>query len=113
MNYQVKAEKVAKAIRKNGKPVILTKKISNFDPETRKDTPVETPDPGYCIEEKATTKWNDAGSVLKSSRKLLCVDIADPQPGEKLTVDGKTLSILHVDPVRPGDVVLLYEVYFK
>lgn len=113
MNYQAKAEKVAKAIRKNGKTIILIKDNSSFNPETRKSTANDTPDPGYCIEEKADIKWNDSGTVLNKARKLLCVDIEDPRPGENITVDDKTSKILLVNPIMPGDVVLLYEVYIK
>lgn len=117
MNYQAKADKVAKAIKKNGIPIVLGKITSNYDPETRKDVPSITPENGFCIEDKlnamslAALKWHPEGTVLSSMRKLLCVEITDPQPGETITIGGKDVMIKQVTPVKPADVVLLNEVY--
>ena len=116
MNYSKIATSTAKKIKKNGKAIALRKEsgLTTFDPVLGKKVPVYDPDEkGYALEVQYDVKEGREGWLIDGVKKLMCVGITNPSPGDLLHMQSIDFSIVHVKPFSPADVVIYYEVFIK
>lgn len=105
----------APLIRQYGKPITLlrTTGAGSYDPTTGDIDSAGTIEEhaGYAVESNYSAALVDSSAIATGDRRLLCVDIPRPVPGDDtLKVGSREYSIVNVNPVSPGEVEIMYEV---
>lgn len=116
MNYAATALSVANKIKSAGKPITLIRPAGGtFSGASGTQTGGSTvTTPGFGLEVAGETKLIAAGVVQNSSKTLLVAGLPEPTPGQdKITVDGVTMSVSVVKPVKPAGVMIYYEVVLE
>lgn len=64
--------------------------------------------------DRFTAKEREGTSILDTDTKIIAstMDI-DPTPADTLTIGGDTFDIMRADPVKPGGVVLIWEIWAR
>lgn len=127
MNYTATAKKVAKKIKKDGKPAIIVRPgdatgwTKKFDAKNAKwywedgsgtivyiDPATDVEVPCSVLETKYEIKHIDGSLIQQGDRLFLCSE--HPALGETLRTDEVDLTVIQAVPLRPGEVTIYTEV---
>lgn len=109
------AAAIAEAGAETGAGVALAgiiQRVSGADESTYPPTPGATQDFACTlILSEYSARDRDGTNILASDLKAMISPDAetDPRIGDKLSVSGSVYSIVNVDPLQPGGVVLMWE----
>jgi hypothetical protein len=119
MDYIGIRSRASALITKNGKSItIQTPVAGTFDPATGVNTPgTPTTKTVKAVESNYSQAERNGTSILMNDRMFLVSGldtsgavIVQPTTSDKLIIGADTLSIVKVDPIKPGDTAVIYEV---
>lgn len=114
-NYARLAASAKRQIAAAGVPITLTRKVTDdYDPTIgTADTFGASTFTGSGVRDQYALRDIDGTLIRAGDVRIYMVwDDQDPIPqvGEKLIMDGQTWMIVKPNPIKPGPIVLLYEI---
>lgn len=114
LNYARLAASAQQVIAAVGVPVTLSRAIiDDYDPtQGTADTLGATPFTGVGVRDQYALKDID-GTLIRSGDVRIYLSMTvdgGPQPGDQLTMDGDTWVVVSSSAIKPGPVILLYDV---
>lgn len=116
MNYASMAKTAKRLIKAMGKPVALTRPIPGvFDPVTGIETGSTTSTViGSGVDAEFELLTVAQSMALEARKRLLCVGLPTLTPSvDRLTIGGADYLVVKCDPVEPGPVTLLLDVWVR
>ena len=134
-DFYARAESTAfRMIKKYGKPIVLTRKdtsdvwLKRMNPVTRMyewvnrvdGTVITAPPPPvvfnrecYGVQDRYKIANMPGITVQAGDIRLYAVGIPEPFPGDLITLNGKTKTVVTANPVQPGEPVVLWDIQLR
>lgn len=113
-NYARLAQSAGRVIAAAGVPVTLTRNtLDDYDPtQGTVDTLGANTFTGAGVRDQYALKDIDGTLVRSGDVRIYLSMVIDggPQPGDQLMMDGDKWVVVSAPPIKPGPIVLLYDV---
>lgn len=108
----LKLNTVEPLIERFGKTVTLTQPGASTGPAYDPTPGVPTNNPGKAVEVKIKQEHIDGTLIQQGDRMFLVSTQGVPEPAldNTMMVDGVTLQVIAINPLKPGDVTMLWKI---